>query len=634
MTPCVTENLMIGILFGRIIHDKQDVNEMLRALFLFMAFLFLPLPYGAVAAKAGVRSDSASNVSSFLTHSADTVFPASGILKMADTSVVADNTAGRYDYFFLQAISERQKGNSSAAFDLLHHCVDINPGAAEAYFYLAQYYLMMRDKDKAQGFLKRAVELSPDNSTFIETLANMYANNGKFAESIDMFERLMSIDKSREDILEILVRLYQQQADYDNAIRTLERMEEMEGKSERLSLMKCEIYSGQNNTEAELSEMKMLAEQYPNDLNYRVIYGDILMDNDRMEQAAAIFNEVLAEEPGNSRAQFSLRTYYKKTDDTLRADSVTKGLLKNKNLTSAAKVYILRDEITESENNGGDSTKILALFDTLRAMPRPDSEILMLHATYMNLKKMPADSIRPVLENVLEIEPDNAAARLQLLGYAFTDEDADRAIAICEAGRQYNSDEMAFYYYEGIAYNSKDDTDAAISVLKKGASFISDQNSSDIVSDYYSLLGQLYSAKGMMKESFAAYDSCLQWKSDNIMALNNYAYYLSVAGEHLDRAEKMSYKTIKAEPRNSTCLDTYAWILFVQQRYAEAKVYIDQALQCDSTASDVIVEHAGDIYAMNGDVVKALEYWQRALKDTPDRKILIRKIKKKKYIKE
>ncbi len=171
-------------------------------------------------------------------------------------------------------------------------------------------------------------------------------------------------------------------------------------------------------------------------------------------------------------------------------------------------------------------------------------------------------------------------------------------------------------------------------MLKKGAGFITGQSPPDIVSDYYSLLGQLFSAKGLMKEAFAAYDSCLQWKSDNVMALNNYAYYLSVAGENLDKAEKMSYKTIKAEPQNSTYLDTYAWILFMQQRYAEAKVYIDQALQSDSTVSDIIVEHAGDIYAMNGDAVKAVEYWQRALKDTPDRKILIRKIKKKKYIKE
>ena len=45
-----------------------------------------------------------------------------------------------YDHYFLDAMVERQKGNSGAAFDLLRHCLDINPNAAEAYYYLAQYY--------------------------------------------------------------------------------------------------------------------------------------------------------------------------------------------------------------------------------------------------------------------------------------------------------------------------------------------------------------------------------------------------------------------------------------------------------------------------------------------------------------
>ena len=112
----------------------------------------------------------------------------------------------------------------------------------------------------------------------------------------------------------------------------------------------------------------------------------------------------------------------------------------------------------------------------------------------------------------------------------------------------------------------------------------------------------------------AAYDSCLQWKDDNIPCLNNYAYYLSVKGRELQKAEQMSYKTVKEEPKNSTYLDTYAWILFMQERYAEAKIYIDQAISCDSDSvqSGVIIEHAGDIYAMNGDIDKAVEYWQKA----------------------
>jgi Tfp pilus assembly protein PilF len=96
----------------------------------------------------------------------------------------------------------------------------------------------------------------------------------------------------------------------------------------------------------------------------------------------------------------------------------------------------------------------------------------------------------------------------------------------------------------------------------------------------------------------------------------------------------MSYRTIKAEPQNSTYLDTYAWILFMQERYEESKLYIDQAVQNDSTVSVVILEHAGDIHAKVGEMDKALEFWRKARDNGSDSKVLIRKIKLRKYLKK
>ena len=98
----------------------------------------------------------------------------------------------------------------------------------------------------------------------------------------------------------------------------------------------------------------------------------------------------------------------------------------------------------------------------------------------------------------------------------------------------------------------------------------------------------------------------------------------------------MSYKTIQAEPKNSTFLDTYAWILFRQSRYAEAKIYIDQAVanDTDSVQSAVILEHAGDIYMMNKQTDKAIDYWQRAVKAGSDSPLLPKKIQLKKYIED
>ena len=565
-----------------------------------------------------------------------TAMAASAMLAVACPAAAqtGNNDAGRYDRFFIDAMLQRQKGNNDAAFDLLKHCVHIRPEAPEAYFFLAQYYMSLKQNDKAIECFKKAADLEPDNSTYLETLAKAYVTNDNDSLAIGTLEKIVEKETGRIDILEMLVQLYQKRADYDNTIKTLDRLETLEGKNERLTYAKSEIYSLTGDKKAAINEMKKLADQYPNDLNYRGMYGDALLMNGREKEAFDIYTGILKAEPDNYRAQLSMRAYYKQKDMAADADSMTMQLLLNKNTGDDARVYIMRQEIAESENGGGDSTKILRLFDRMMAQPQASTDIAILYATYMSLKKMPQEKIEAVLEKVLAQTPDNAAARLQLVAYAWQRDDLDRVIELCKAARQYNPDEMAFYYYEGMAHFRKDDNDSALNAFQNGISVIGEHSDPDIVSDFYAVMGDLLYEKARAAEAYAAYDSCLQWKDDNIGCLNNYAYYLSVNGDSLDKAEKMSYRTVKAEPKNATYLDTYAWILFMQGRYAEAKIYIDQAVQNDSDSSAVILEHAGDIHAKAGDIDGAVELWARAAAKDPANKLLARKIRQRKYIKE
>lgn len=93
----------------------------------------------------------------------------------------------------------------------------------------------------------------------------------------------------------------------------------------------------------------------------------------------------------------------------------------------------------------------------------------------------------------------------------------------------------------------------------------------------------------------------------------------------------MSYKTVKAAPNNATYLDTYAWILFEKGNYAEARIYIDDAIKNTKPEeeSSVVFEHCGDIYFMTGDVEGALKYWKKALELGTESKTLKQKIEKR-----
>ena len=556
----------------------------------------------------------------------------------------AQNVQQRYDNFFLEAIVQREKGNSDAAFDLLRHCVDIDSTRSEAYFYLAQYYGALKQKDKMLGMMKKAVDLEPDNTTYLETLANVYISQRQYAEGIEMLERLYDKSRERDEVLGMLVQLYEQQQDYDNAIRTLNRLETLEGKSERLSFAKSSLFTQKGDKKAAISEMKKLADQYPHDNNYRCLYGNTLYVNGQQKKALAIYHEILKDDPDNRNAQMAMLAHYNEQHDSAAANRLIEEILLNKQSSTEDRVTLMRQVIGESERAGGDSTRVLQLFHRMLDLPQSDADMALFCATYMNLKKMPKDSIGAVLEKAIQIAPDNAAARLQLVSYAWQNEDRDKVIALCKEARQYNPDEMAFYYYQGIAYYQNSQLDEALDAFQNGIGVITQQSDPAIVSDFYAVMGDIMHQKGMDREAYAAYDSCLQWKDDNIACLNNYAYYLSIKGEQLDKAEQMSYRTIKAEPKNATYLDTYAWILFMQKRYSEARIYIDQTLQNDSDTSAVLLEHAGDIYYHVGDTDKALAFWQQSLDRAvagndkeiqgPRRQVLIRKIKLKKYLKE
>lgn len=544
------------------------------------------------------------------------------------------NTSQRFKYFYLEAINQQNKGNYAAAFDLLNHCQEINPNAAEVYFMRSAYYSMLKNDSLMVADIERAAALNPTNTTFMERLGQIYIGMGKFPKAIETYEEIFANTRDRDDVLNILIQLYDRQKDYDNMLRTIDRLESLEGSSEEITLARMRVLALKGDKEAELAELKSLSEKHPNDMNYHVMMGNWLLQNDRADEALKEYDYVLNMEPDNLMAQMSMLDYYRNVGEDSLANDLQEKMLINEDTPINSKMTLMRKVVADNEQEGGDSTQVLDLFHRILAQPQKTTDMHELYAAYMTLKKMPQDSINQALRDALEIAPDNAGVRLELIQAEWSKKNFDEVIRLSRAAQEYNPDEMAFYYFMGLAHFQKDERDEALNSFQRGVAQINESSNKEIVSDFYAIMGDILHEKGREKEAYAAYDSCLQWKPDNIGCLNNYAYYLSEQGKDLQRAEQMSYRTIKAEPQNSTYLDTYAWILFMQERYEESKLYIDQAVQNDSTVSVVILEHAGDIHAKVGEMDKALDFWRKARDNGNDSKVLIRKIKLRKYLKK
>lgn len=546
---------------------------------------------------------------------------------------ISHNDSLRFKMYYYEAVKQQISGNYDAAYDLLEHCIGINPNAAEAYFMLSFYDGILKGDSAAFADVKKASELNPSNNAYLERIGVGYVSMGNLDEAVKAYEKLSRNSPERSDVLDFLAQLYSRQKDYDKMLDVLNRMEALEGASEDLTLAKMRVYSLQGKKEEEYNELKNMSEKHPNDMNYRVMLGNWLLQNGRPDEAGKLYLEVLQAEPENIMARMSMIDYYRTSGQAMRADSLQEVMLVSPKTPVDGKMALMRQVVADNEKNGADSTLVIDLFKKILKEPQETSDMAQLYAAYLTLKKMPQDSISKVLETVLAISPDNVAARLQLIQAEWNKQDFDRVIELSNQALDYSPDELAFYYFLGFAYIQKGDDDSALKVLRRGVSQINDQSNPSLVSDFYAIMGDILHDKGDDKGAYAAYDSCLQWKDDNYGCLNNYAYYLSVENKDLDKAAQMSYRTVQAEPDNSTFLDTYAWILFMQKKYAEALQYIDMAVKNDTTKSAVIIEHAGDIHAVNGDIDGAVKYWNEALKAGAENEtVLRRKIKLRKYV--
>lgn len=530
---------------------------------------------------------------------------------------------------FLKAVQQREKGNTDSALMLIDSCLQLNPNSAAAHFIRAEYHASQDRDTLALRDYEAAATLEPNNDTYQERVAQMYIGTGDFAKATEAYEKLYKGHRDRDDVLGILVQLYRQQKDYDKMLDAINRLEQIDGESDQLSLMRMNAYELKGDAKGAYTTLKGLADSHPNDPNFKLMLGNWLMQHKRQEEAFNIYTSVLKAEPNNAMAQSCMYDYYNATGQDTQAQEMMDKLLLGKETPSDTRIEFMRNAIQQNEKSGGDSTQITKLFKQVQQVVPRDTTVAQLKAAYYTLKKFPKDSIDNALTQLLRLQPDNAGARIQLIQDKWPSQDWKAISLLSEPGMLYNPKELAFYFFTGLSrYYLKDD-DGALDALKKGTAFINDQSNPDIVSDLYSIVGEIYHSKGLKQEAYAAYDSCLQYKPDNIGTLNNYAYFLSVDGANLEKAEQMSAKAIAAEPKNATYLDTYAWVLYKLGRYAEAKIYIDQTLKfsTDSTSDNTLYDHAAEIYAKLGDYKSAASFCEQAIKHGGDAKALEKKIR-------
>ncbi len=535
------------------------------------------------------------------------------------------------DYYYLQALSYVEQEKYDVAFDMLEHCRALSPESSSVMFELVDMYQYLGKKSEALEMLKNIVRKDKKNMLFWQSLVQYFDNESDKETALKVCEEMARAFPDKSDIYLALAARYAELAMYSQAVEALEKYEKIEGRSEYVSLQKYRIYVILQQKDSALAELRALSAEYPDDIRFLIMEGDTYLMFNENEKALSLYNEVLEKSPDNVQVQLSMIDYYSGIkNDTMFVSTVEK-LLKNDKLDSEIRESVLLDYIVYKER-AGSSDYLINLFDELMELPFGVVQSGTLYVRYLLHIDKGEEAVAPVLDKILSVEPDNMSARLQQLLYAVERNNYEEIIARCDTAIMYFPDLLELYRYKGLASYLTGRKEEALKVYREGLEKYSQETESGVVSDVYALLGDTYHELGYIEESMKAYDSALEYDGSNISVLNNYAYYLALEERDLERALGMSYRTLQQEPDEAIYIDTYAWLLFLLGRYDEAKEYADKLLSIEGEKSAVEFHHCGDIYAKYGDIERAVECWVKARELGDDSKSLKRKIKKRKYI--
>lgn len=466
-----------------------------------------------------------------------------------------------------------------AAYEVLNHCLELNPESGVTLYHLAIINSYMRNDSIATAQLEKAVRLYPDTYWYKDALVKMYYGKQRSDDALSTLELMARQWPDKTDITMMLMDLYASKEDYDNMLRTLEKIEIKEGKNEQISMEKFRIYVQKKDEEAAFREMRSLADEYPNDSRYKALIGDLYYNQGKKEEALRCYQDILAKDSNDVVANLSLSKYYEKEGEAELSRQQIASLLSSPQFDPDMRLQLLTGYVYEDIQTPGDSSIILDLIEKGLKVQPTDIRLLELKARYMSTREMSKEDIKPVLSKMLDIDPENNLAREQLLFFYIEENNTDQIIPLCKTAVEYNSDNPLFYLYLGVAYMQTDSASAAITALRKGLDNTIKTANNEHALNFYNLLGDAYHQIGDDERCFQAYDSCLIYKPDDAGVLNNYAYYLSLKKKNLDKAEQMSRKSNDISPDNATYLDTLAWVLFQQKRYKEAKEIMDKVVE-------------------------------------------------------
>ena len=486
----------------------------------------------------------------------------------------------------------------------------VDPNNTASMFQLSTIYFKYGQLGDAQNYIKNAVALEPKNIYYQLLYADILSYSASFDKAAEVYENILKDQAFSEEVYYRLAYSYEKAGKKEDAIKTMQRLLALEGENESVLFELQRLYAMNDQPDKAIEVLLKLIEIDPYNSGYLRYLSEYYERAGQPELAQQTFDKLLLTDSSNVDLQFRKASFQKKAGD------------ENAYFNTMHKAF--------ANGLGNIDTKIFYLVLFVDSLDKPNFKLkdTVLTWTKLLVEAHPEDaksfamrgdflfysgelrSAAAAYNKSLNIRSDIYDVWIKMF-YIYSDlREFDSLKNVTNSAIELYPNQPLGYYFNGVAFNNINDADAAIKTLKRGLPLT--VSNTQLRADIFTELGNAYNDVKNYVESDKAFENSLQLNPDNPFTLNNYAYFLSVRNENLERAAEMSAASIKLVPDNASLEDTYAWILYKQKKYKDAKLWMEKALAHGGKDSGTVLEHYGDILYQLGDKDQAVEYWIKA----------------------
>jgi len=532
-------------------------------------------------------------------------------VKPGEENTRENNTA------FIEALNQKIQGNYAEAIQLFETILKKFPYDHASMYELSDVYGIQNEFPMAIKWASKASELDPDNDWYYLALSELYIKNNEPHKSVAVMERLSKRKPNNMDYVESLAMTYLMVGEYEKAVSQLNIIESQQGVSEELSYEKYKIYKNSGKNKKAIAEIENLIKYFPNETRYYSLLAEIYMELGMKKEAMKAYEKILEINPKDPYVHIALADYYRQEGNLKRAKEELKTGFANPDLDFTTKLRLVGIFIQISRTSGNISDNDLKeMLKTITQAHPDEPEAWGLYADIALQEKNYAEAQKALMKMITSDSTRyNTWEMLLYADYALEDFN-NMAQHAATAARFFPLQPLPFMF-GGIANYQLGNYAKAVQMLERGKDFVFDDPRT--LEDFYTLLGDSYHQLKNDEKTFFYYDKALKNNPKNALVLNNYAYYLAVTGKDLEKAEKMSFESLKIDASNVNNMDTYGWIMYKMGRYEDAALWIKKALE-KNPDNGVVNDHYGDIMYKLGKIDEAVTYWKKA-KDSGDKTI-------------